>query len=169
MSNNTSAGIGGGIALNTPDGAFSLTRSWIFANHAASAGGGISVTGGQVSLETIMLVDNSLTPPGATGAGLAVSGAAVTLSFTTVARNTGGAGSGVSLSGASTLTSTNMLAAGQTTAIDSTAPSNGTVDGVLWGSGSTWANGANISGSGSIKLRMPTAAIPFSLASIRLI
>jgi hypothetical protein len=161
---NSAANMGGGIALTSTNGNSSLIRSWIFANNAASAGGGLSLTGGQASLETIMLVDNTVTQPGAVGAGLAADGAAITLSYTTLARNTGGAGSGASLSGASTLTATNMLAAGQAAAFSLTAPSTGTVDGVLWGSGPTWANNANTTGSGSITVQHAYSGDPLFVA-----
>jgi parallel beta-helix repeat protein len=150
---NTAGNMGGGIFLSSATGNSSLLRAWIFANSAAAGGGGISVLSGQASLETVMLVDNTVTQPGAAGAGLAANGAAITLSYTTLARNTGGAGSGVSLSGTSTLTAANMLAAGQTAAFSLTTPSTGSVDGVLWGSGTTWANGANTTGSGSVTVQ----------------
>jgi hypothetical protein len=149
---NTAGDQGGGIALINPIGTSSLLRSWIFGNSAAAGGGGIFITGGQLDLEAVMLVDNSVTQPVASGVGLSAENAAVDLVYTTLARNTGGAGSGLSLSGTSTLAANNLLVAGQTAALSLTSPSHGTVDGVLWGSGGTWGNGANTSGSGSVTI-----------------
>jgi parallel beta-helix repeat protein len=149
---NTSGDKGGGIAMVNASGQSSLLRSWIFGNSAASGGGGIYFAGGQLSLAAVMLVDNSVTQPVASGVGLSAENAAVNLVYTTLARNTGGAGSGLSLSGTSTLAATNLLAAGQTAALSLASPSQGTVDGVLWGSGGTWGNGANTSGSGSVTI-----------------
>jgi parallel beta-helix repeat protein len=150
---NIAGNLGGGIALHSITGNSNIIRSWIFGNSAASGGGGISLAGGQVDLKTIILTDNVVTMPTAPGAGLLSDGTQIHLTYTTIAHNTGGNGSGVSLSGASTLTAANLLAAGQTVAISLTAPSTGTVDGVLWGSGTTWGNTANTGGSGSLSIQ----------------
>lgn len=145
---NSAGDEGGGLAMRSMDGVLSLTRSWLYGNTAGSAGGGLSLSGGQAQMETTMLVDNTVTEPGASGAGLAAGDVRLTLSYVTLARNSGGAG--MSLSGTSVFTATNVLAAGQTTALDVSAPGAGTVDGVLWGAGATWANGANTAGSGAV-------------------
>ena len=150
---NTAAETGGGITLNSANGNSSMTRSWIFGNSASVEGGGISVTGGHLKVEISLLADNAVTQTGATGTGLAANSAQITLDHVTLARNTGGTGEGVSLNGDSTLMATNILAAGQASAFSITAPSSGTVDGVLWGGGSTWANGTNTTGSGSVTVQ----------------
>ncbi len=150
---NTSATQGGAIALDHPVGGSSLIRSWIYGNQAASGGGGVSLAGGQLSLDGALLVDNTLTQAGATGSGLEAFDATVALTHTTLARNTGGLGAGIHLSGVSTLTAANLLAAGQTAAFALIAPSHGTIDGVLWGGGATWANGANTTGSGGLTVQ----------------
>jgi len=150
---NTSGAMGGGIALHNPTGNSSLTQSWVFGNRANSGGGGISLAGGQVNIETILLTDNSVTQPSGGGAGLTADGTQLTLTHTTIARNTGGAGHGVSLSGASHLTASDILTAGQAVGLFLAAPSTGAIDGVLWGGGTTWANGANTAGSGSVTIQ----------------
>ncbi len=157
---NTAGDMGGGIALNSPNGNSSLTQSWISGNSAVSGGGGLSLAGGQVTLKTIMLVDNSVTLPAAAGAGLAAGGARITLMHATVARNTGGTSDGLNLSGASTLTATDSLIAGQKVGLSFTTPSTGTVDGVLWGGGTTWANGANTAGGGSVSVQLAYTGDP---------
>jgi parallel beta-helix repeat protein len=148
---NTSGDMGGGITLLSPTGNSSLYKSWVFGNHANSGGGGISLIGGQVNIETILLTDNAVTLPSATGAGLASDGTQLTLTHTTIARNTGGAGHGISMSGASLLTATDILIAGQVVGLFLAAPGTASVDGVLWGSGATWANGANTTGSVTVQ------------------
>lgn len=150
--NNTAAEMGGGITLNSSNGNSSMIRSWIFGNSASTGGGGISVTGGHLKVEISLLADNAVTQPGAVGTGLAANNAQITLDHVTLARNTGGKSEGVSLNGDSTLMATNNLVAGQVSAISLTAPSSGTVDGVLWGGGTTWGNGSNVSGSGSVSV-----------------
>lgn len=161
---NTAGDVGGGLALHSSSGQSQLTRSWISGNHALNGGGGLSLVGGQAQLTTVMLVDNVVTQPGANGSGAAASGASLNLAYATVARNTGGAGTGVSLSGTSTLTATNLLAAGQVVAVSASAPSSGTVDGVLWGAGSIWANGANTAGSGSLAVQHAYSGDPLFVA-----
>ncbi len=161
---NTSGDMGGGLALHSSSGQSTLTGSWISGNQAATGGGGLSLMGGQAQLTTVMLVDNTVTQPSAGGAAAAASGAGLSLTHTTLARNTGGTNSGVSLSGTSVLTATNLLAAGQGVALTAVAPSTGTVDGVLWGSGTTWANGANTGGSGGFSIQHAYSGDPLFAA-----
>lgn len=151
--NNTAAEMGGGIKLNSANGNFSITRSWIFGNSASMGGGGISVTGGHLKVEISLLVDNTVTQSVAAGTGMAANSAQIILDHITLAHNNGGKSEGVSLNGDSTLTATNILAAGQASAFSVTAPSSGTVDGVLWGGGTPWGNGSNVSGSGSVSVQ----------------
>jgi hypothetical protein len=150
---NTAGDTGGGLALNSPISTSTLSQAWVFGNRAAAGGGGLYLSGGQVTLDRVILVDNAVTQPAAAGSGLVAGNAKINLMHLTLARNTGGAGSGLSLSGASVLTATNLLAAGQVVAISITAPSTSTVDGVLWGTGTTWANSANTAGSGSVSVQ----------------
>lgn len=151
--NNSAGTTGGGLNLEGVGAESLVERTWIFGNTAVSGGGGLSLSGGALGLKTLMLVDNHVSQGGAPGAGLLANGSAVTLEHVTLARNTGGAGEGMRLSGSSVLTAHNLLAAGQTAALSLISPSSGTLDGVLWGSGTTWANGANTSGTGTLTIQ----------------
>jgi hypothetical protein len=157
---NTAGDTGGGITLTGSGASSTLTRSWIFGNTAASGGGGIALSGGTVKLETIMLVDNTVTAPAAPGAGLSASDSALMLLASTIAHNTGGTGAGLGLSGTAVLTATNVLIAGQETGIALVSPSSAAVDGVLWGSGATWANGNNTAGTGSVVIQHAVTGDP---------